>query len=228
MKPPKKAQGRARNARTSPTEGAQKALECLEDSGQQKAATVGATSLQDAKSGESPPIRKREGSKILVVAGKTREEFCSDLCCEVDKAAGVPLEIADRMATQMGNAQVWPKANGETETLIKAITALAEYAPQNAIEASLAAQMTATGEAALMFLYRATLPDQPSEAVDRIVVRATRLMRLHLEQIEAMQKLKGKASQQKVTVEHVHVHEGGQAIVGAVSTTIREGAGGNS
>jgi len=42
-------------------------------------------------------------------------------------------------------------------------------------------------------------------------------MRLFNEQLEAMQKLKGKAGQQKVTVEHVHVHEGGQAIVGAVS-----------
>jgi hypothetical protein len=50
-------------------------------------------------------------------------------------------------------------------------------------------------------------------------------MRLHLEQIEAMQKLKGKAGQQK-TVEHVHVHEGGQAIVGPVSTTKGEGDGG--
>jgi hypothetical protein len=47
-------------------------------------------------------------------------------------------------------------------------------------------------------------------------------MRLHLEQIEAMQKLKGKTGQQKVTVEHVHVHDGGQAIVGAVSTTKKE------
>jgi hypothetical protein len=50
-------------------------------------------------------------------------------------------------------------------------------------------------------------------------------MRLHLEQIEAMQKLKGKAGQQRVTVKHVHVHEGGQAIVGAVSTSIGEEAG---
>ena len=44
-------------------------------------------------------------------------------------------------------------------------------------------------------------------------------MRIFNEQLEAMQKLKGKASQQKVTVEHVHVHEGGQAIVGAVNQT---------
>ena len=39
-----------------------------------------------------------------------------------------------------------------------------------------------------------------------------------------MQKLKGKHGQQKVTVEHVHVHQGGQAIVGAVSARV-DGAG---
>ena len=45
------------------------------------------------------------------------------------------------------------------------------------------------------------------------------LMRLFTEQLDAMAKLKGRTSQQKVTVEHVHVHEGGQAIVGAVNAT---------
>jgi hypothetical protein len=43
-------------------------------------------------------------------------------------------------------------------------------------------------------------------------------MGLFLQQLEALQKLKGRATQQKVTVEHVHIHEGGKAIVGAVST----------
>jgi hypothetical protein len=153
----------------------------------------------------------------MVASTKTREDLCTELCCDLEKAAGVPLEVADRVTSQMANAQVWPRAEGATEGLIKAVTALAEFAPRNCIEASLAAQMTATGEMALMFLNRATIPDQTVEGVDRNVLRATRLMRLHLEQIEAMQRLKGKTGQQRVTVEHVHVHEGGQAIVGAVS-----------
>jgi hypothetical protein len=34
-------------------------------------------------------------------------------------------------------------------------------------------------------------------------------------QVEALQRYRGKG-QQKVTVEHVHVHSGGQAIVGAL------------
>jgi hypothetical protein len=179
--------------------------------------------LQFAKEGMSASPKTRQGRMIEAPAEKTREQFCDELCCELEKAAGVPLEVADRVTSQMADALVWPKPRNQTELIIKAITALAGYSPSNSIEASLAVQMTATGEAALSFLNRAMLPDQPSEIVDRIVTRATRLMRLHLEQIEAMQKLKGTAGQQKVTVEHVHVHEGGQAIVGAVSTTKREG-----
>jgi hypothetical protein len=42
-------------------------------------------------------------------------------------------------------------------------------------------------------------------------------MRLWPEQLEVMQKLKGKSGQQSVTVKHVHVHDGGQAIVGTVT-----------
>jgi hypothetical protein len=98
-----------------------------------------------------------------VVADKTREQTADELCCEVEKAAGVSLEAADRMSTQMANALVWPQPQGETEVLIKGITILAEHAPRNITEASLAAQMTATSEAALMFLNRATLPGQGDE-----------------------------------------------------------------
>ena len=74
-----------------------------------------------------------------------------------------------------------------------------------------------------MFLNRATIKEQHPEAIDSNVIRATRLMRLFLEQVEALQKLQGKTGQQKVVVEHVHVNEGGQAIVGAVSATNGEG-----
>jgi hypothetical protein len=40
-------------------------------------------------------------------------------------------------------------------------------------------------------------------------------MRVFREQLEAMQKLKGKTGEQRVTVKHVHVRKGGQAIVGS-------------
>jgi hypothetical protein len=43
-----------------------------------------------------------------------------------------------------------------------------------------------------------------------------KLLRTFTAQIEALQRHRGKG-EQKVTVEHVHVHAGGQAIVGAVT-----------
>jgi hypothetical protein len=88
--------------------------------------------------------------------------------------------------------------------------------PRTFTEAMLATQMIQTHYAMGEFLARATHPEQPSENVDRNVNRAVRLGRLFTEQIEALQKLRGQSGQQRVMVEHVHVHEGGQAIVGAV------------
>jgi hypothetical protein len=81
----------------------------------------------------------------------------------------------------------------------------------------LAVQLIGVHEAATSFLHQATVEGQTVEGADRNVLRATRLMRLFTEQLDAMAKLKGRTSQQKVTVEHVHVHDGGQAIVGAVN-----------
>jgi len=106
-----------------------------------------------------------------------------------------------------------------------AVEMMAQLAPRNLTEAFLACQMFGVHEAAVLFLKRATL-ETGIEAANASVACAARLLRVFNDQLEAMQKLQGKASQQKVTVEHVHVHEGGQAIVGAVSTTKGEGDGG--
>jgi hypothetical protein len=47
--------------------------------------------------------------------------------------------------------------------------------------------------------------------------QANKLSRTHAMLLETLNRHRGKG-QQKVTVEHVHVHEGGQAIVGNVET----------
>ena len=81
-------------------------------------------------------------------------------------------------------------------------------------------EMFSRHEAATVFLRR-TQPDRDTgDEAEANVQKAVRLMRLFNEQIGVMAKLKGTASQQKVTVEHVHVHQGGQAIVGAVGSTM--------
>lgn len=56
---------------------------------------------------------------------------------------------------------------------------------------------------------------------------ATKLLRTYTAQMEALQRYRGKG-QQKMTVEHVHVHPGGQAIVGNVTRTEAGGAAAKS
>ncbi|SFK21928.1 hypothetical protein [Methylocapsa palsarum] len=83
------------------------------------------------------------------------------------------------------------------------------------IEAMLAVQMVATHFAATRALRRLkgsdTIPQQDSNGN-----LAVKLLRTFAAQTEALQRYRGKG-QQKVTVEHVHVHTGARAIVGTVS-----------
>ena len=130
--------------------------------------------------------------------------------------------LAYALASQLGSLLVWnrpdPKRGG-LDFLTTPAAFLAELSPKTGVEALLAVQMIGVHEAATAFLRRAQPDKGTGDEADKNVNRAVRLMRLFTEQLGAMAKLKGTASQQKVTVEHVHVHEGGQAIVGAVSAT---------
>ncbi len=166
------------------------------------------------------PVPEKAESPVVAAKKKTRKQLIDEVIKTACKVTGTQrLDAADRFMVQVGHALVWPKPKDADDHLIRASALIAEMAPQNVTEAMLATQMIAANDAALMFLSRATLDNQTFDGIEANVRRATRLMRIFNEQLEAMQKLKGKASQQKVTVEHVHVHEGGQAIVGAVNQT---------
>jgi hypothetical protein len=78
---------------------------------------------------------------------------------------------------------------------------------------------------AMHHLRRAALPEQYPERRNKYVNNATKLTRAFAQAVEALNRYRGK-SQQKVTVEHVHVHSGGQAIVGAVEKPPGRGARG--
>ena len=92
--------------------------------------------------------------------------------------------------------------------------ALIGIKPADEIEGMLAAQMVATHNAAMKLLQRLKSVEtiQQQDSAGNL---ATKLLRTYATQVEALQRYRGKG-QQKVTVEHVHVHSGGQAIVGTV------------
>ncbi|WP_210163409.1 hypothetical protein, partial [Methylobacterium sp. WSM2598] len=116
----------------------------------------------------------------------------------------------------LGAALREPGKSAPTQQQLNAgLAAIGGLAPRNEAEAMLAVQMLATNEAALSMLGRARAAVDPV-AMERYGTLATKLQRTFLAQLEAFAKLR-RGGEQKVTVEHVHVHQGGQAIVGAVS-----------
>jgi hypothetical protein len=88
--------------------------------------------------------------------------------------------------------------------------------PKDALEAMLAVQMVAAHTMAMECLKRAALPNQIDLGVEVNVNRGTKLMRTFASLTEALSRYRGKG-EQKMIVEHVHVHKGGQAIVGPVT-----------
>jgi hypothetical protein len=138
------------------------------------------------------------------------------------KATGVSAQdVAINLAVQAAVNPAGDYVGGDPESQRKlvsiAVETLEEMKPEGALQSMLAVQMIGVHNTAIKFLMWATDKDQTIEGVDAHVLRATRLMRVFNDQLEAFAKLKGKTSEQKVTVEHVHVHEGGQAIVGNVT-----------
>src|SRR5262249_15200819 len=96
------------------------------------------------------------------------------------------------------------------------ITALIAIAPRDEMEGMLAAQLLASHNAAMECYRRAMIDGQTFEGRRESLSQANKLSRTHTMLLEALNRYRGKG-QQKVTVKHVHVHEGGQAIVGSVS-----------
>ena len=79
----------------------------------------------------------------------------------------------------------------------------------------IAAQLVACHNASMECYRRAALGDQTFEGKRENLNQANRLSRTYSTLLEALNRHRGKG-QQKMVVEHVHVHEGGQAIVGNV------------
>lgn len=111
----------------------------------------------------------------------------------------------------------WKTQELKDEEMKAAYDALRSIAPRSELEGMLAVQMIATHSAAMECMRRAMIEGQGLESRDQNLKHATKLMGLYERQLAALDKHRGKG-QQKITVEHVTVEAGGQAIVGNVNT----------
>jgi len=99
--------------------------------------------------------------------------------------------------------------------IVRAVELYDSLEPADGAETMLAAQMVGTHTAALNCLQRAAHPSQTFAGQDMALKHAQKLMTLYAKQLDALNKHRGKG-QQKITVRHVNVGSGGQAIVGNV------------
>lgn len=106
-----------------------------------------------------------------------------------------------------------------TMTVIKSIN------PKDKIEAMLASQMTAIYNAAMQTLSRASQLIQSNNATtlaagNKTFNIASMLMRTYTMQMEALNRHRGKG-QQKITVEHVNITDGGKAVIGNITNSAK-------
>ena len=103
-----------------------------------------------------------------------------------------------------------------SEIKLNAALAMIEAAaPKDEIEGALAVQMACTHTVAMMLLAKMEAHFAPERRVAAFGSAAARLLRAYATQVEVLRRLR-QGGHQYVRVEHVHVNEGGQAIVGNV------------
>jgi hypothetical protein len=98
------------------------------------------------------------------------------------------------------------------------IIAMKGFEPTDEIEGMIAAQAVAMHNMTIECSKRAMIDEQPSEIAAGLRKAAANSSRTFVALLDALDRKRGKGGQQKVTVEHVHVHAGGQAIVGHVES----------
>jgi hypothetical protein len=123
--------------------------------------------------------------------------------------------LQDQLLCQAAGA-VADFAGRELKTFDHLAAAFRGIRPQDSLEGMLATQMVAVHTMAMTCMGRAARQDQSDLGVEVNLNRATKLMRTFVILTEALGRYRAKG-EQKMLVEHVHVHKGGQAIVGQVS-----------
>lgn len=153
---------------------------------------------------------------------KTTTLVADDPADRTGRLKAIGGSASDAFNNVLANAAMstlWLKNSGPEERdrqLSAMAAALVGIAPQDELEGMLAGQLVAANAAAMECYRRAMIGEQSFEGRKENLNQANKLSRTYVTLLEALNRHRGKGIQQKVTVEHVHVHAGGQALVGAV------------
>ncbi|MEZ5792381.1 MAG: hypothetical protein R3D34_16890 [Nitratireductor sp.] len=159
----------------------------------------------------------RSGRLKVVESGKLGFDHESQLVGQVHlmEALGVADEdFLEGLLEQLALAGSKGQQLRERETNFM-LSVIKGIEPSDQVEVMLGAEMAATHMAAMAFARRLNHVDtiQQQDSAERTL---NRLQRTFVSQMEALRKYRN-GGEQKVTVQHVHVNEGGQAVVGNVT-----------
>jgi hypothetical protein len=133
----------------------------------------------------------------VALSGTTNARFAQRLAEQVAVAQFLPRELGIRRQSELGTA---------------AVAALKALAPQNAMEALLAAQAVAAHSASLDLLQLAMRQPGRGKAANAMVRQHARLSDLVLRSLEQLSRLRGR-QRQTIGIEHVRVAEDGKVTV---------------
>jgi hypothetical protein len=170
-----------------------------------------------APSQRRPPVRVRsrritaEHSKLYPPDGQEKVWWG-----RLKKVLGTDSSDFVNASLQQLQAAAQFPGSGICEIGINAALAFIEgFAPKNEVEAALAVQMACTHAATMSVLGRLGPATGTEEHVCRFASAAARLLLAFTTQLEAYRRLRH-GGDQYVRVEHVHINEGGQAVIGNV------------
>lgn len=155
------------------------------------------------------PHSKQAGAVMINITPETPAEVTGS------RSVAFAMSLIERLAdtTRLNG----PTNLGQSRAMQAAFDALRGLKPSDEAEGMLAAHMVMAHNAVMDCMRRAMLNDQTLEGRDQNLKFALKFMAIYEQQLAAFDKRCG-VGQQKITVEHVNVHAGGQAIVGDVTT----------
>ena len=193
-----------------------------EDAGRKKKAVAKKTAMQKKKSQEIvAEVRANKHKSYMKI--QKGEEPGKHAISGVDGknvfyCGTYDPDLTTSIADQVINTCMTGEELTERSTLCINATfaAILETDPQDPTELMLATQMATIHNTVMRYSALAMKDEQTIELASFYVNSITKMMRTYTTQVEALSKYRTKG-QQKITVQHVNVNDGGQAVIGDIN-----------
>ena len=164
----------------------------------------------------------QQPGKLKMIGGSASDDWNNVLATQAIRTVWVQHSDEDALDQQLAAttaALIGIDQHSDEDALDQQLAAttaaLIGIGPKDELEGMIAAQLLAAHNASMECYRRAMIPQQSLESRRENLNQANKLSRTYATLLESLNRHRGKG-QQKVMVEHVHVHAGGQAVVGMV------------